>query len=57
MLKKDKSYTAHLGFRDAPEVKQEIIDLETNHNFKRSEILRRCVQLGLPEFKRLYRIS
>lgn len=57
LLKKNKPCTAHVGFRADPELKAEIVKIETEFGYKRSEILRQVFQLGFPKFKKMIKVS
>jgi hypothetical protein len=56
LLKKNKPCTSHFGFRADADLKNEIIRIETEFGYKRSEILRQVFRLGFPEFKKLIKI-
>jgi hypothetical protein len=53
LLKKNKPCTAHVGFRADEDLKAEIIKIETEFGYKRSEILRQVFRLGFPRFKKM----
>ena len=57
LLKRNKPCTAHFGFRADPDLKAEVIKIETEYGYKRSEILRQVFRLGFPIFKKKIKTS
>jgi hypothetical protein len=57
LLKRNKPCTAHFGFRADPDLKAEIIRIETEFGYKRSEILRQVFRLGFPKFKKMIKAT
>jgi hypothetical protein len=54
LKKKSEPYTMPMGFRHTPSRYSEVVQIENEQNWNRSEIIRRCFELGFPIFKKKY---